>query len=305
MNNFHSRSVPEPAQRLDIEMNDGAVIRIRRHGNPSGPRVLISHGNGFASNGYWKFWKLLLENYDLIIYDQRSHGENPTHDLQTHKVETFVEDLKTLLKEIPRHFGEKPNHGIFHSLSAIVAVSHAKRFLWPWEALVLVDPPFSPPPDHHLSSYFLDAEKELSSRALARQNIFQDTNELASKFERSSIVGSWSKESYHDMAKATLDHHKDGYRLSCPPSHEAKVFQDNSSLNLTTHLQNFPPSVLYLCADPNREAARGPAYMNLYLHEKYGLNYQSIGDTGHMLQLEKPEEFIRIVKTFFHSYLKK
>lgn len=304
MNNPNGLSVPEPAQRFDIEMNDGAIIRVRRHGNPSGPRIFISHGNGFATNGYWQFWKLLLNDYDLIIYDQRSHGENPTHDLQAHKVEIFVKDLRTLLEEIPRHFGDKLNHGIFHSLSAIVAVSHAKDFPWPWKSLVLVDPPFSPPLDHHLSSYFLDAEKELSSRALSRQDSFQSTNELAVKFERSKATGYWSDKSYQDMANATLRVHKDGYRLSCPPSHEAKIFQDNSSLNLTPHLPALPSSVLYICADPKQEAARGPAYINLHLHEKYGLNYCPMNDTGHMLQLEKPEEFTKIVRTFFLSNLK-
>ena len=38
-------------------MDDGAPIRVVRHGNPSGPRVVLSHGNGFASDSYFPFWR--------------------------------------------------------------------------------------------------------------------------------------------------------------------------------------------------------------------------------------------------------
>ena len=302
MNKLRAQKVPTPTQRFDIKMMDGAIIRVRRHGNPFGPRVFISHGNGFASDGYWQFWRLLLEEYDLIIYDQRSHGENPTHDLDSHNVETFANDLNTLLESTSKNFGEKPNHGIFHSLSAIVAVSHGQNFEWPWEALVLVDPPFSPPPNHHLAPYFLEAEKELSALALGRQEEFKSASDLATKFKRSKFLGTWHPESYEYMANATLSARGENYSLSCPPKYEAKIFNDNSNLNLTELLQSLPSSVLYICADPKKESARGPAYMNLYLHERYGLNYQAMVDTGHMLQLERPEEFVEKVKIFFASH---
>ena len=38
-------------------MDDGAPIRVVRHGNPSGPRVVLGHGNGFASDSYFPFWR--------------------------------------------------------------------------------------------------------------------------------------------------------------------------------------------------------------------------------------------------------
>ena len=104
------------------------------------------------------------------------------------------------------------------------------------------------------------------------------------------------------MADATLSARGENYSLSCPPKYEAKIFNDNSSLNLTELLQSLPSSVLYICADPKKEAARGPAYINLYLHERYGLHYQAMADTGHMLQLERPGEFVEKVKDFFTSH---
>ena len=43
--------VPEPHQSFDLTMEDGAVIRVRTHGNPDGPSLVLCHGNGFASDG--------------------------------------------------------------------------------------------------------------------------------------------------------------------------------------------------------------------------------------------------------------
>ena len=69
--------VPPPIATLDFTMSDGAAIRVRRHGNVEGPRIVLSHGNGFAIDAYYPFWRYLLPDFDVIVYDQRNHGQNP------------------------------------------------------------------------------------------------------------------------------------------------------------------------------------------------------------------------------------
>ena len=39
---MHHLVLPEPTATLDLTMDDGAPIRLVRHGNPSGPRVVLS-----------------------------------------------------------------------------------------------------------------------------------------------------------------------------------------------------------------------------------------------------------------------
>ena len=65
-------------ERSTLMMDDGAIIRIRQHGNPDGPRLALSHGNGLAIDGYLPFWGPLRERYELILFDFRNHGQNPT-----------------------------------------------------------------------------------------------------------------------------------------------------------------------------------------------------------------------------------
>jgi hypothetical protein len=59
-------TVPEPQNRVDLSMADGAVIRLRRQGNAHGPRLVLCHGNGFAIDAYFPFWSLLTDQFDLI-----------------------------------------------------------------------------------------------------------------------------------------------------------------------------------------------------------------------------------------------
>ncbi len=50
-------------------MDDGTVITLRRHGNPAGPRMVLSHGNGLAADLYYPFWSLLADRFDIVVHD--------------------------------------------------------------------------------------------------------------------------------------------------------------------------------------------------------------------------------------------
>lgn len=64
-------TVPPPHSTFDAVMDDGAVIHLRRHGNLSAPRVILSHGNGLAINGYLPYWSLLLADFEVVVFDMR------------------------------------------------------------------------------------------------------------------------------------------------------------------------------------------------------------------------------------------
>ena len=65
--------VPDPQASCEVRLDDETVTVLRRHGNPQGPRLVLSHGNGLAIDLYYPFWSLLTDDYDLILYDQRNH----------------------------------------------------------------------------------------------------------------------------------------------------------------------------------------------------------------------------------------
>ena len=69
--------LPEATSVLDVTMEDGAQVYVRRHGNPEGPRMLLSHGCGLSADTYYPYWSLLTARFDLFLYDIRNHGWNP------------------------------------------------------------------------------------------------------------------------------------------------------------------------------------------------------------------------------------
>ena len=77
--------VPEPLAVHDVRLGDGTVTTLRRHGNPSGPRIVVSHGNSLAIDLYYPFWSLFADEFDLVLYDLRNHGWNTTGPLGSHK----------------------------------------------------------------------------------------------------------------------------------------------------------------------------------------------------------------------------
>ncbi|MCY4610942.1 MAG: hypothetical protein OXC38_04505 [Gammaproteobacteria bacterium] len=114
--------IPEPLAVCEVRLDDDAVTTLRRHGNPSGPRLIMSHGNGFAIDLYYPFWSQLTDDFDLIIYDLRNHGWNTVGDRKQHNIPNLISDQDRILESIDFHYGRKPNIGIFHSLSTLIAL---------------------------------------------------------------------------------------------------------------------------------------------------------------------------------------
>ena len=80
-------NIPEPTAAFRVYAADGGVIVVRRHGNPDGPRLILSHGNGLAIDAYYPFWSLLANRFDLFIHDIRNHGWNPVGERHMHNIQ--------------------------------------------------------------------------------------------------------------------------------------------------------------------------------------------------------------------------
>ena len=116
--------VPRARHAFDAKMHDGAMIHIRQHGNPGAPRLVLSHGNGLAIDGYFPFWGPLRERYEVVVFDFRNHGHNPLHTAEGHTWQNFIADMDIVWHAINRELGAKPAAGLFHSLSGVTDSPH-------------------------------------------------------------------------------------------------------------------------------------------------------------------------------------
>ena len=135
--------IPSPSSVVWAKLDNGVFVPVRRFGNPDGPRVLMTHGNGLAIDLYFPYWSLLLERFDLMLFDLRSHGRNPPGRLDAHTIPAFSRDLETIGQTVDSRFGVRPKAGVFHSVFCLAATLSPSLGA-AYSALVLFDPPLYP-----------------------------------------------------------------------------------------------------------------------------------------------------------------
>ena len=289
--------VPEPIATGEIGMTDGTRVILRRHGNPEGPRLVLSHGNGLAIDLYYPFWSLLAGRFDLVLYDLRNHGWNLPSDIRNHSVATLVSDNRHIVRGIDRCFGEKPKIGVFHSLSAVAALNHEP----PGEgfaALVLFDPPIYLPTGDPLT---LDALwKKFGIVTRLRQERFETREEFADSIRRLPVFGRLRTGVADLCARTTLRPASDGkgYELRCPREYEARIFEYLFAYNFEPETNSFSCPVKVIGGDPTVSFSFLPSRD---FSGVVGFNYDFVPETTHFLQLEEPEECAAIMLEFLEG----
>ena len=294
---FH---VPAPSEAVDLTMGDGAVVVVRRYARPGAVRLYLSNGNGFAIDGYWPFWGALAEDFELIVFDVRNHGRNPlaASGRDGHTYAQMTLDLERVVRETARAFGPRASVGVFHSMSARTAMKHAIEIGFPWRALILFDPPNVPPPSHPTYAAMDVFERRLADWALGRQDRFADASELARQYAETRAHRTWVPGAHELMAGAVLRPSDGGFTLACPRELEASIYLQAMTLNLWPASREYGGPVKLIAADPEARGAPASAFANRALAEELGYAYEAIPGTGHLLQIQKPEECRRAMLSF-------
>ncbi len=285
-------TIPTPLTRFDLTMSDGATIRVRQHGNVDGPRIFMSHGNGFAIDGYVAFWQPLAAQFELIIFDFRNHGHNPESPATHHHYAQMADDVEHILRGVNERLGHRPAIGAFHSMSARAAMKHAVETDWRWQALVLFDPPNMPPPDHPQYAKMIAFEDKLVQFAQTRRHRFNDPGELAKHYASSRAHARWVNGAHAAMAQAVLrpDPQHGDWVLVCPGELEASIYAAASTVNLWPSADEFGGPVALIGSDAERTGPSPTAAANRALAQEGGYWYRAIAGTGHLLQIEKPKD---------------
>ena len=290
-----NRALPSDAlqgQEMALVADDGTVLSWRLFPNPTARvRLVLSHGNGLAMDGYEVFWRTLLAEFEVVVFDFRGHGRSQAGAAAAHHWTQFEADMQALCDALAAQGDARPLVGVFHSLSAVTSLRHLQRYGPRWDALVLVDPPLSPPPGHTMESAHAREVQALAEGALRRRPAFESAQQLAERFARVAVFGAWQAQACMDMALATLRQSEGGgaWALRCAPEREALVYRSNIWPLAQQVLANCPFPVHLLAADATLQGSGLPARYALDLHQSSAIGYTSIGGTGHFLQLEQPQ----------------
>jgi len=296
--------IPSPSRTFQVRLEDGAEICMRRHGNPQGARLLLSHGNGFAADAYFPYWQHLLGRFDLLVFDFRNHGWNSPAKPANHDYGQFCRDLERIIKETAAQLGHKPTAGIFHSMSARAAMKHAIEIGWRWDALVLFDPPDVPPPGHPAYEPMRAFEIRLAEWARNRRRRYASVEELAGEYRESRAARSWVAGAHELMARSVLRRSGDGevYVLVCDPENEAAIYAQALTLNLWPRADELGGPVKLIGADPGLAGGPPTGQANQALAIEGGYDYSLVAGAGHLLQIEQPQECIRLTLAFLAQH---
>ena len=290
--------VPEPLSTRDVRVDDDTVIVLRRHGNPAGPRLVLSHGNGLAVDLYYPFWSLLADDFDLVVYDLRNHGWNPVGKPESHNVARFVRDHDLILQAIDHHFGSKPKIGVFHSVSALASLLSANLGS-EFAARVLFDPPVC---KRGLGYEAFDAAAErVSAMARRRTPRFESTQQFAEVLPYLPIYQRAVPGVFDLVARTTLRETADGdgYELRCPRDYEAQIIQYAAPFAVMVELEKLRSPTKVIGADPTLPFSYLPT---LDLSHILTVDYDFVPETTHFLQLEEPESCVAIMREFLDRH---
>jgi pimeloyl-ACP methyl ester carboxylesterase len=296
--------LPALSAMFDVALGDGAAIKVRRYGNPAGTRILMSHGNGFAVDAYFPYWRHFIDAFDLVIFDFRNHGQNLPVEPPNHSYAQLVRDLDRVIQEVRARWGQKKTAGIFHSMSARTAMKHAIEVGWRWDALLLFDPPDVPLPGHPNYEAMAVFEAKLTEFAGKRRRAFASVDELTQEYLQSRATRNWVPGGHELMARSVLrkDPAGGGFLLVCAPENEAGIYQEAMSLMLWPKASEFGGPVKLVGADPTAKGAPATAAANQALGAEGGYDYEFVAGTGHLLQVERPDECVRLTMEFLKAH---
>ena len=303
MNKETEWKLPDPTTVREIHLEDNSLVYLRRYGNPAGHRLILSHGNGLAIDLYYPFWSLLIDDFDLIVYDLRNHGWNSVGSQENHNIPVFVRDLGRILEQINTQFGAKPAIGIFHSISAFVALlysSDLKTLMSSPEspnflAMVLFDPPIFKPGHDELE--FDETVKTTAKLMRIRGNSFNTREEFTDLIRYSPNFQHFVPGAIELMAKKTLRKCTTGecFELRCPPEYEAQIIDYFRSYSVMMDFDSLVCPTKIIGADPLVPFAYLPT---LDFSDVVSVDYDFLPDASHFLQLEQPEQCADEVKAF-------
>ena len=287
--------LPEPISVHEVRLDDESITTVRQHGNPSGPRLVLSHGNGLAIDLYYPFWSLLADDFELMVYDLRNHGWNPVGQRQEHNIPTLIHDHDLVLESIDRRYGGKPTVGVYHSLSTLVTILADAR---PYSALVLFDPPLCKPTANETE--FDEAAERGAAMTKRRGYRFKSEEQFTELLGYQPQFARVLPGVRELMSATTLRRSADDQTLElrCPREYEAQIME---------YVRGFAPLLdLNLLIRPTKIIGADPtvpfAYLPTFnLGHILSVDYDFMPDATHIRQLEQPEACVALMREFLDS----
>ena len=176
------------------------------------------------------------------------------------------------------------------------------KYGFPWDTLILFDPPLAPPSGHPLHEASRNFEFALSKWARQRRAKFASTDELAAYFKGTRRMSLWVPGAAELMARSITRPAQDGgVELVCPGELEGDIYLQNSVAPVWPVIPEIAKDLLIVCSDYDVSNPDPPGLVSRALHEEFGVAIVPVRGSGHLLQIEQPDAVAEIVRAHLRA----
>ncbi|KJS43097.1 MAG: hypothetical protein VR71_11550 [Roseovarius sp. BRH_c41] len=279
-------------ERKLVHLSDGARITLRRWGGAKPLRIVISHGNGLAIDGFTAFGRELMNHFEVVAFDMRNHGQSGPGEVLDDPWPRYLTDIPEIFDAIQNSFGQKPTHGAFHSLSSASTIMAQGLDPRPWKTLTLYEPPVPPVNNPILLDAFQSLHATLSARTRSRRRRFADPARLIASLERSQTFGGIPAPQLNRLAEAMLirtDADPNApWDLVCAPEMEANTFDTRRACDFYEGIARVQTPVQVVVGTTLGHDMPILIKTAELLAATFGFKVTCVEGGGHLMQLQRP-----------------
>ena len=268
---------------------------IRHHylewGEPSSPPLLMPHATGLCAWPWKPIARRLAENYRVLAFDQRGHGDTDRSD-KGYRFEYAGEDLAAIVKVMDL----KSPRVIGHSSGGLAAIIASNLLPGRFGRVVLVetrvsnDAPTAPSQDL----------ARRAERTRMKRSVWESREAMFDAYRTRAAFKDWDDESYRQFIEGGTRLLPDGRaELKCHPETEATFYGMRDDLPVENYLKGLPGDWLLLLADyPGSQRPDDPG-IKQFRKLVQSSTVKPMGKGSHFLPMEYPNDVLKAVCSWF------
>ena len=268
---------------------------IRHHylewGDPANPPLLMLHATGLCAWPWKPVARRLAENYRVLAFDQRGHGDTDKSD-KDYKFEYAGEDLAAIVEamdlESPRAIG--------HSSGGLAAIIASNLLPGRLDRVVLVETRVS---NDAPSAPSQDLARR-AERTRMKRSVWESREAMFDAYRTRAVFKDWEDEPYRQFIEGGTTLLPDGRaELKCHPETEATFYGMRDDLQVEKYLKGLPGDWLLLLADyPGSQRIEDPGVQR-FNELVYGSVVKPMGKGSHFLPMEYPGDVLNAIIDWF------
>lgn len=198
-----------------------------------GPLALLAHANGFCAGVYGLLAEALREEFRVVAFDARGHGDSSKPPLEAYDWDEFALDLLALAERLCAELGyARVDYGIGHSFGGTATLTAAAERPDLFGRVALLDPVVMPPAEER-SRDLSQRRNIMSDIARNRRQVWSSRDELRETWGSRQAFAAWDRRVLDLYIDEGFRDREDGQvELKCPGEIEATIFEASPRFDL-------------------------------------------------------------------------